>query len=261
MRRHHFLAAAVLSVFLTAPVAKALHIVIDPGHGGTDNGAVYGKTKESDLVLVVSQKLKNLLEKDASFQVSITRSSDIGLSLPARVKFAEDKKADLFVSLHANAAMDPRARGVEFFFQNSLPPDEESLFLASRENQISVDSADLYQISGGDDLSRAGDIAAIIEDLKRQHRMHESLRFSYTLSSSWNESPRSTSVTIKQAPFYVISKTSMPAVLVEIGFLSNPHELRQLTNNQYQQDIAQKIYSALVSYKEKIDKHTTQTLN
>lgn len=261
MQRRHLLVAAVLSVFLTASPAKALHIVIDPGHGGTDNGAVYGKTKESDLVLLVSQKLKILLEKNSDFKVSLTRINDVGLSLPARVKFAEERKADLFVSMHANAALDSRARGIEFFFQNSLPPDEESLFLASQENQISTDSSDLYQISGGDDLSRAGDVAAIIEDLKRQHRMHESLRFSYTLTRSWNEAPRSTSVTIKQAPFYVISKTSMPAVLVEIGFLSNPQELRQLTNNQYQQDIAQKIYSALVSYKEKIDKHTTQTLN
>jgi N-acetylmuramoyl-L-alanine amidase len=225
--------------------------MLDPGHGGVDTGAVYGPAKEADLVLKVAQRLKVLLEQDPEFKVSITRTSDKVVALPARVKLAEQAKADLFVSLHANAATDPRAKGVEFFFQNHLPPDEESLFLASQENQLMMNSKEINEISGGDDLSKKGDIAAIVEDLNRQHRMNSSLRLTQTLTKVWKGDAQASHAAIKQAPFYVISKTSMPSVLIEIGFLSNPKEAKKLLNADYQKDLAQKIYSALLTYKEK----------
>ncbi len=247
------------SLLLLSLPASALHIMIDPGHGGIDRGAVHGSAKESDLVLKVAQKVQNLLSKDSSFKVSMTRTKDQNLSLPARVKMAESVKADLFVSLHANAASDQRARGVEFFFQNNLPPDEESLYLASIENQMlnAKDSED-----ASEDLSRKGDVAAIIEDLGRQHRMMSSLKFSQTLTQSWATTEnRRNPATIKQAPFYVISKTSMPSVLIEIGFLTNPREAKKLLREDYQDDLAQKIYKALVSYKEKMDNPAIKTLN
>jgi N-acetylmuramoyl-L-alanine amidase len=238
---------------LTSP-AWALHIMLDPGHGGIDTGAVYGGAKEADLVLKVAQRLKVLLEKDTQFQVSITRTTDHVVALPQRVKLADQAKADLFVSLHANAATDPRAKGVEFFFQNHLPADEESLFLASQENQLLTNQKEITEISGGDDLSKKGDIAAIVEDLQRQNRMNSSLRLTQTLTRVWKSDTDAAHVAIKQAPFYVISKTTMPAVLIEIGFLSNPKESKKLLNNEYQKDLAQKIYSALLNYKEKIER-------
>lgn len=241
--------------------ASALHIMLDPGHGGVDTGAVHGAAKEADLVLKVAQRLKTLLEKDTQFQVTLTRAQDRNISLPARVKMAETAKADLFVSLHANAASDQRAKGVEFFFQNNLPPDEESLFLASQENQMILNNKEIRDISGGDELSKKGDIAAILEDLHRQNRMVSSLRLTKTLTHVWNNDENAPQATIKQAPFYVISKTSMPSVLIEIGFLTNPREAKKLLTTDYQNDLAQKIYSALLSYKEKIDNHTAKTLN
>lgn len=228
--------------------------MLDPGHGGIDTGAVYGNAKEADLVLKVAQKLKTLLEQDPEFQVSITRTSDRVVALPARVKLAEQAKAELFVSLHANAATDPRAKGVEFFFQNHLPPDEESLFLASQENQLMINSREIVEISGGDELSKKGDVAAIIEDLQRQNRINSSLRFTQTLTRVWRQDKDASHAAIKQAPFYVISKTSMPSVLIEIGFLSNPREAKKLLNADYQKELAQKIYSALVAYKDKTQK-------
>lgn len=227
--------------------------MLDPGHGGVDTGAVYGAAKEADLVLKVAQRLKVLLEQDPQFKVSITRTSDRVVPLPARVKLAEQAKAELFVSLHANAATDPRAKGVEFFFQNHLPPDEESLFLASQENQLMMNAKEIQEISGGEELSKKGDIAAIVEDLQRQSRMSSSLRLTQTLSRVWRQDGAASSTSIKQAPFYVISKTTMPSVLIEIGFLSNPREAKKLLTTDYQKDLAQKIYSALVSYKEKIE--------
>lgn len=227
--------------------------MLDPGHGGVDTGAVYGGTREADLVLKVAQELKTLLEQDGGFKVSITRATDRLVALPTRVKMAEEVKADLFVSLHANAATDPRAKGVEFFFQNHLPADEESLFLASQENQLMLNAREVNEISGGDTLSKKGDVAAIVEDLHRQNRMNSSLRLTQNLHRVWKKDAGAPHASIKQAPFYVISKTSMPSVLIEIGFLSNPREAKQLLRPDYQKDLAQKIFAALSSYKEKVE--------
>lgn len=248
-------------LFTLASPALALHIMLDPGHGGVDTGAAYAGAKESDLVLKIANAVKILLEKDPKFQVSITRTNDRMLSLQERVHMAENKKADLFVSLHANAASDQRAKGVEFFFQNNMPPDEESLFLASQENQAMIASSESHVTSGGDELSKKGDVSAILEDLHRQNRMLSSLRFTQTLTNVWGADNKAAQSTIKQAPFYVISKTSMPSVLIEIGFLTNPREVKKLLNKEYQSDLAQKIYKALVSYKEKVDNSSAKTLN
>ncbi|MEN0057378.1 MAG: N-acetylmuramoyl-L-alanine amidase [Bdellovibrio sp.] len=242
--------------------AQALHIVLDPGHGGVDKGAVYGSTKEADLVLKVANRLKELLETDPQFRVTMTRTQDRNISLQERVNMAEQAKADLFVSLHANAATDQRARGVEFFFQNSLPPDEESLYLAAQENQNALRQESVgTKDTSASELSKKSDVAAIVEDLQRQHRLHSSLRLTQTLTRVWSEDRAAASASIKQAPFFVISKTSMPSVLIEIGFLSNPRESQKLLNTAYQKDLAQKIYNALGAYKEKVDNSTAKTLD
>lgn len=245
-------------VFGSLP-ASALHIMLDPGHGGVDKGAVYGSAKEAELVLKVAQKLKHLLELNPQFRVSLTRDLNKYLSLSTRVNMAEETKADIFVSLHANAAEDSRAKGVEFFFQNHLPADEEALYLASQENKKTAPKENGNY--GNEELSKKSDITAIVDDLQRQNRIQSSLRLSEVLNHVWSLEPRSTQATIKQAPFYVISKTSMPSVLIEIGFLSNPVEVKKLLTADYQNDLAQKIYSALLSYKEKMDNSTAKTLN
>jgi N-acetylmuramoyl-L-alanine amidase len=243
-----FLTSALLAA--GTPALAAYHIMLDPGHGGTDTGAVRGPAREAELVLHVAQDLKTLLAADPQFSVSMTRTTDVNLSLPERVKKAEKAKADLFVSLHANAAADARAKGVELFFQNSLPPDEESLFLASLENQNIKEAAAV----DSDEPSKKGDVAAILEDLHRQYRIESSLRLTQTLSALWDQDGGREKVAIKQAPFYVISKTNMPAVLIEIGFITNPKEVKKLVQPQYQNEIARKIYQALIAYKEKVDK-------
>lgn len=235
-----------------ASPAFAYHIMIDPGHGGVDTGAVRGSAKEATLVLKVAQQLKKLLEEKTSYQVSLTRNADTVLSLPERVKKAEKANADLFVSLHANAASDARAKGVEFFFQNALPPDEDSLFLASMENQ-NVNDTSVIVLDDGEP-SKKGDVAAILEDLKRQNRIENSLKLTEVLAQVWNAENVHSKAAIKQAPFYVISKNSMPSVLIEIGFLTNPQEVKSLMTPQYQSQVAQKIFSALLAFKEKMDK-------
>lgn len=223
--------------------------MIDPGHGGVDTGAVYGPAKEAEITLKVAQYLKALLDASQSYQASLTRTQDAALSLQERVQFAEKEKADLFLSIHANASPDKRARGVEFYFQNQLPADEESLYLANLENQVvKADNK-----SESENISKKTDILAIVEDLKRQTKMRSSYALSARLLKSWNLSGKQNSNIIRQAPFYVISKTNIPSVLVELGFISNPKESQKLIQSQYQKEIAQKIFEGLQAYKEMMD--------
>lgn len=232
-------------------LAAPLHVIIDPGHGGTDSGAVYGKAREADIALSVGKELKRLLEADPHFQVSITRENDHMLSLQERVQMAEKNKADLFLSIHANSSPDKRARGVELYFQNHLPADEETLFLAANENQMlkTVEATS----DASSDPTKKNDVLSIIEDLKRQDRMSSSLKLSLSLLQSFSRPLKPDQKTeanvIRQAPFYVVSRTHIPSVLVELGFITNPKEAEKLVQASYQQEIAQKIYSGLRQYK------------
>lgn len=229
--------------------AAPLKIVIDPGHGGTDSGAVYGPAKEADISLQVALHLEKYLKKSPAFSPLLTRRADQNLSLQERVAKAEKENADLFLSIHANASTDSRARGVEFYFQNHLPADEESLYLANLENQMVKDAS-----AKSEGLSKKGDVLTILEDLKRQTKMRNSFILSEKLLMSWSKAANKNSNAIRQAPFYVISKTGIPSVLVELGFISNPKESQKLIQSEYQKEIAEKIYHGLLNYKEMVDK-------
>lgn len=235
--------------------ASALQIMLDPGHGGIDTGTSLGSLKEKDLVLKVSGYLRTLLESDPQFSVAMTRTSDQHVSLRERVRKAEKAQADLFVSLHVNSNPDARARGLELYFQNSLPPDEESLVLADQENQQEASS----EVHAETVPSKKNDVLAIVDDLHRQYRAKSSLLLTQLLQTDWRRT-QTAPVIIRQAPFYVVSRTSMPAILIEIGFLTHPEESRKLATTKYQQEIAQKIYKALLHYKEKMDKIEGQAL-
>jgi N-acetylmuramoyl-L-alanine amidase len=237
-------------LLVSASSAAPLKVVIDPGHGGIDTGAVYGEAKEAEITLKVAQHLMTLLEKSENFLPALTRTQDLALSLQERVRVAEKEKADLFLSIHANASPDKRARGVEFYFQNQLPADEDSMYLANLENQV---VKEVGSLSAEADISKKTDVLAIVEDLKRQTKMRSSYTLSDRLLKAWNiQGPQNSNI-IRQAPFYVISKTNIPSVLVELGFISNPRESQKLIQPQYQKDIAQKLYQGLRDYKEMID--------
>lgn len=233
-----------LSLAIALP-ASAFHVVIDPGHGGIDTGAVRNGLKESELVLIVAKKLRERLEGVPGLEVSMTRTSDLALSLPERVRKAEEARADLFVSLHANSAPDDKARGLEFFFQNSLPADEDAQFLANFENQSHANDD-----AGAVDESRAGDVGTIVEDLRRQSKMLASLKFSQTLAERWRGEGKAPA--IKQAPLYVVSRTRVPSVLVEIGFLTHPGESKKLASASYQNDLADRLRDAVVEYRSRM---------
>lgn len=234
-----------------------LHVIVDPGHGGTDSGATSGSLREADIALDVALELKKLLENDSSFQVTLTRQNDEQLSLARRIEKAQQAKGDVFVSIHTNSSPDKRARGFEVYFQNYLPPDQETQFLANLENQLEHNEDG--ENPEDSEPSRQNDIRSILDDLNRQHRIKKSLKLSQTLIKSWSDG--STHSSIRQAPFYVITKASIPSVLIELGYLTNNRDLQLLSQPQKRQELAKKIHVALVAFKEKVDKLPNSPLN
>lgn len=229
-----------------------LRVMIDAGHGGVDAGAVVGVARESEIALKVAKALERRLKSDSRFVALMTRDRDQMLSLSERVRRADAAEADLFLSIHANSSPDQRARGVEFYFQNQLPPDEESLFLAASENKMEkvVEAA-----HATDDLKKESDVRSIVEDLKRQVRLQKSFLLSRTLARTWQKAEKIDAGSIRQAPFFVIAKSARPAVLVELGFLTNPIEAQKLMKSATQEQIAARIHQGLVEY---LGRHQTK---
>jgi N-acetylmuramoyl-L-alanine amidase len=239
--------------------SSAYTVLIDPGHGGSDAGARHGSIKESEIALKVSLMLAELLRKDPTFKVLMTRDRDEKLTLEQRAQKAKEIKPDLFISIHLNSSADPRAHGREFYFQNQLPADEEAMFLVSRENS----EGEIAEGASNDRLSAETDVKRILEDLKRNHRIRESSEFSKTLLEAWladGQSRRIGSLPIRQAPFYVVSNVPSPSVLVELGFITHATEGPRLAQSDYQQLLARSIYEGLVKYKDSVDKGPARLL-
>lgn len=244
----------LVSFWLTQ--AHAFHILIDPGHGGIDRGAVKGKLKEAEIALKVATKLATLMKQDPRFRISMTRETDKTVSLDRRTEIANETKADLFVSIHLNSSTDPRAHGKEFYFQNQIPADEEALFLAAKEN-AEMETTGEKKVAANK-ITPESDVKLIIDDLKRNHRIRASAELSKILFRAWENSGRATNLgsrSIRQAPFHVVSQVSVPSVLVELGFLSNAHEGPLLASDDYQDALAKSLYEGLVKYKETMDKN------
>lgn len=253
MLKKFFLISSLLCLCSSGFAAThSLKIVVDPGHGGVDDGAVRGKIREADIALQISNELASQL-RSHSHTVVMTRQNDKAVSLKQRTQIAENEKADLYISIHANASDDPRAKGVEFYFQNTLPADEEAAFLANKENQANAADPD-HQIG-------ESDVSQILADLQRNYKLQSSFEFLKTLTGTWafNKETRRNQ-TIRQAPFYVISQTTMPSVLVEVGFVSHKSEAQLLLQKAHQREIATQIAQAVEQYKEDIPQApSTQT--
>ncbi len=252
---------AVLALFFTLKVSAApISILIDPGHGGSDQGATRGSLRESQICLQISQYLSELLKKNPKFKVSFTRTTDEQISLSDRVEIAKKNKVDLYLAIHANASLDPKAYGMELYFQNQMAPDEESLFLANAENENLLSQRNP---SSTDKISSGSDVDNIVEDLKRNHKINQSFELTEHL---FQQLPRSVfgkykNHALRQAPFYVISQTSVPSVLVEVGYLSSASDQTKLASQDYQKQIANYLYEGLVKHKEFLDKERAKSLD
>ncbi len=214
------------------------HIVIDPGHGGKDPGAMAFGLKEKNIVLKVAKKLAVTLREKHGFIVQLTRTGDTFLQLEERTAIANTKKADLFVSIHINAHPQPSVHGIETFFLN-LATNDEAMRVAARENATTS-----HNIS---------DMQDILSDLMQNSKIEESSRLAEFVQTSMisglqNHNYRVKNLGVKQAPFYVLIGAEMPAILAEISFVTNPQEAERLKQDTYLQHLAEQIAVGVVDY-------------
>jgi N-acetylmuramoyl-L-alanine amidase len=217
-------------------------IVIDPGHGGLEVGArgPYG-TLEKDVTLAISLKLKALIEKNLAFHVELTRDRDLDVSLENRAAIANNHRAELFISVHANGSYRRNASGSETYFLSLNATDEEARRLAYLENN----SADLDKPLAPENED---DIQMILWDMAQAAYLKQSQRLAEIIQDELNSLLNTKDRGIKQAPFKVLTGVACPAVLVESAFISNPEEERELVRDDFQENVAQAIYRGLVRY-------------
>ena len=212
-------------------------IVIDPGHGGKDPGAIGPSgIKEKDIQLPIAHKLAVLLRENLDVEVYLTREGDEFISLDRRTEIANLLKGDLFISIHANAAWDARARGVETFYNSHYPYGEGAEEVAIRENTALAAEGIPSQTK------------TIIWDLIQNQYRQKSKELSLVVQEKLAEALNLTNRGVKSAPFYVLRGANMPAILTEVGFISNPWEERQLKNVRFQEIIASGIYKGIAIY-------------
>lgn len=213
---------------------KRIKIVLDPGHGGTDPGAIgVDGVAEKDVVLKIARKLARQLESSGAFDVVLTRETDVFIALEERTALANIEDADLFVSIHANASVTGKQSGVETYYLNDTN-DRATLRLAEMENG-------LRNVVGSDGPDR--DARLILSSLIQNYKVEESTKLAQEVQQTLvaalkggGASPRDLGV--KRGPFYVLVGAGMPCVLVEVSFLTHPHEGRLLAQEWYQETIA-----------------------
>ncbi|HEV8308460.1 MAG TPA: N-acetylmuramoyl-L-alanine amidase [Methylomirabilota bacterium] len=226
----------------------ALHmIIIDPGHGGHDPGAIGpGGLQEKELTLDVARRLAAVLEAEVGAKVRLTRTRDQFVALRERTGIANRHKADLFVSIHVNAARGVTATGTETYFLSSEATDNAARAAAAFENKVIELEPDPR--AGSRDLLRS-----ILWDLAQSEFQQQSSRLAEALQDSFERALRLPNRGVKQAPFYVLGGAAMPAVLVEIGFLSNPQEEQRLQDEGYRDRIARALAAGIAAYKRRYE--------
>jgi len=214
---------------------KVSRIVIDPGHGGQDYGTSSPTgLHEKELVLDVSKRLATLLRQNLGAEVILTRGDDAFVSLEQRTILANEKKADLFISVHANSSPARSASGIETFYLN-FAASPGALDVASRENASS--------------RKNVHDLTDLLQKIALNAKLDESREFANKVQNALvvgDKSNRNRGV--KRAPFIVLIGADMPAILTEIGFVSNPAEEANLRRPDYRQKLAEQIFNGVAGY-------------
>jgi N-acetylmuramoyl-L-alanine amidase len=237
-------------------VAPLRVLVLDAGHGGHDSGAVGpGGLQEKDLVLDVTRRVARLLEDKLDVKVRLSRDADQFVALRDRTSFANKERADLFVSIHANAHPHAASAGVETYFLSSEATDSTARQVAALENSV----VQLEKTAGRSGNGRLDAVKAILWDLAQSEFQLESSRLAEVVQDSMTQSLRIPNRGVKQAGFYVLGGAAMPAILIEIGFVTNPKEERRLKDSKYRDDIARAIFAGLAEYKKKYDARGRET--
>jgi N-acetylmuramoyl-L-alanine amidase len=214
-------------------------IVIDPGHGGHDTGTIGPNgLQEKDLVLDVGRRLGKLLETRLGAEVVYTRRNDTFIPLETRTAIANQQRADLFISIHANSSDDPTARGVETYYLN-FTSSPDALEVAARENAVSEKS--IYELQD------------LVKKIALKDKIEESREFAGDVQESLHnglasKSPGIRNRGVKKAPFIVLIGANMPSILAEISFVSNPGDEHRLETSEYRQRIAELLYRGIAKY-------------
>lgn len=229
------------------PIARLATIVIDPGHGGEDPGAL-GRlgSREKDITLTIARRLKALIDAEPDMRALLTRDGDFYLPLQGRVDKARKVKADLFVSIHADAFVRPHARGSSVFaLSERRATSEAARWLARKENEadlvggVNLDVKDRY-------------LAQTLLDLSQTATIDHSLRLGGSVLRELGQVNALHKPRVEQASFAVLKAPDVPSILVETAFISNPDEERRLNDDAYQDKLARAILSGIRAY---LDKH------
>jgi N-acetylmuramoyl-L-alanine amidase len=218
---------------------SAKRIIIDPGHGGKDPGAIGpGGLLEKDITLAVALKLRDVLQKHYGYEVLLTRDKDEYLSLEERTELANTEHGDIFISIHVNSAPSKDIRGIETYFL-SLATTSDEMRAAAKENAGSN--------------SKLSDLQAILMDLMQNAKINESAKLAESVQDNLVTGLSAKyrlvkNLGVKKAPFIVLIGAQMPSILTEIAFLSNPNELRRIKDHRYLDNVATQIASGISHY-------------
>lgn len=235
-------------------------VVIDPGHGGMDSGGVSKdkKTYEKNLVLYIGKALRDLIKKEYGDDVSVwmTRESDVFIPLQDRADFANKHHADLFISVHINANFKtaPSGHSVHILGASSDPNRDlvaGQLDVVKRENSVILLENDYNTRYQGFDPN--DDASTIFMTLMQSAFYEQSILFASMVEEQLEKGPIRVRRGVEQNPFYVLWKTTMPAVLLELGFITNDEDLAHLRNNSDLDMLAQRVFDAFVQYKKSYD--------
>ena len=215
-------------------------IIIDPGHGGKDPGSVgYKGTKEKDIVLDVSKRLARKIQKNLRVKTILTRDEDVFIRLQDRTKFANINEGDLFISIHVNSNESKKPYGFETYL---LRPgrNQEAINVALRENAV-------IELEGNK-FEKLTDEQLIQATIAQSGFVQYSEKFAALIQEEIDKRVQSRNRGVKQAGFYVLMGASMPNVLIELGYISNPNEEKKLNSSSYRDMLATSIYYAILKY-------------
>jgi N-acetylmuramoyl-L-alanine amidase len=231
---------------------KDFTLVIDPGHGGKDPGAIGKKGKEKNINLNVALKLGNLIKENCKdVNIVYTRQKDTFVALDRRAQIANNAKADLFISIHTNSvAKGKTVRGTETYTLG-LHRTEDNLEVAKKENSVILIESDYEQRYAGFNPNSAE--SYIIFEFLQDKNMEKSVRLATDIQKQFRNTAKRIDKGVHQAGFLVLRETTMPGVLVELGYISNPDEERYLLTEAGTSALAKSIYQAFLSYKKKFD--------
>ncbi len=229
-------------------------IVLDPGHGGTDFGATENGAKEKEINLTVAKKLKELIDKKLKdVNVVMTRSTDVYLTLQQRADVANDAGGDLFMSIHVNS-VDKKTRTRQSAKGSSvyvlgLHRDQDNMKVAMRENSVIELENDYKEKYSGFDPSK--DESYIIFEMAQKRNLGESIRVASDAQNELVETAGRANRGVRQAGFWVLWATSMPAVLVELDFICNPESVKYMTSEKGENELAESLFNAIKKFVER----------